>query len=369
MKRYTGRERMRIAMSNRSADRVPTMPQICHGHAVNMFYDNYRNGIKEVLKEPEKTLKLVLKAAQYYDVDGMRLFIPGEKVDIVDDGKKMLAKDIRSGNIIGRVDVSGGGGIVPDKPPYLIEDEDDVNKIKNADCESLLKSESYQILRKYINIAHKNNKFFVASAPPGFTVNYLTALRGKEQALFDLIEKPGLTNKIMDKGLEIAIEHGKALVKIGVDALYIGDPLSSASVISPSIFEKFCYPRFKSFCNELKKYNILIYLHICGNSVPLIEMMADTGVDCIEPLDPLGGVEIEKVKEMVGRKVSLMGGVNTLTIVNGSPESVYMEALDCCNKAGKEGGYILAAGDMVPDLSPCENIKSMVKAANNFVYG
>ena len=33
----TGRERMRIAMSGGTPDRVPCMPQICHTHGVNLF--------------------------------------------------------------------------------------------------------------------------------------------------------------------------------------------------------------------------------------------------------------------------------------------------------------------------------------------
>lgn len=368
VRKYTGRERMKIAMQKGIPDRVPTMPQICYGHAVSIFYHDYREGIAEVLRKPQKALELVLKAAQYYGVDGLRLFVPGKRVEVSDNGKKMLAKDFKTGDIIGRVDVDGGGGIIPEKPVYSIKDISDIDKIPNLSYRNLLESDSYQILKKYIEKAHRNNQFFVASAPPGFTVNYLASIRGKEQALFDLIENSKLTEKIMDKGLEIAIEHGKALVKSGVDAICIGDPLSSASVISPSIFEKFCYPRFKRFCHELKSYRVLIYLHICGNAMPLMEMMADTGVNCVEPLDPLGGVKLEKIKGMVGNKVSLMGGVNILTILNGTPDSVYKEALDCCNKAGKKGGYILAAGDMVPDLTPQKNLKSLVKAASDFVY-
>jgi MtaA/CmuA family methyltransferase len=172
----------------------------------------------------------------------------------------------------------------------------------------------------------------------------------------------------MDVALGNAIEHAKALVDCGVDALYVGDPLSSASVISPRSFRAFCFPRFQLFCSELKDRGALIYLHICGNSGPILEMMADTGADCVEPLDPLGGVTVADAKRRIGGRVSLMGGVNTLTLLNGSPEQVYQEAVTCCRAGGIGGGYVLAAGDMVPDQTPEENVRSLVQAAKDMSY-
>jgi len=365
---FTGNKRMKLAMNNKKPDRVPVMPQICHGHAINIFYKDFRKGTSDIINNPEKALELIIKTGKYYGVDGIRLFLPAVKREAVDDGKNMIARDIETGEIIGKVDVDGGGGIILNEKEFTIKSIEDLKSIPVVECGNLLETDSFCILKEKVEQAKKDYNFFVASAPPGFTVNYLSYIRGKSMALMDLIEKPELVNAIMDKALAISIEHAKALIKCGVDALYIGDPIASASVISPSTFKKFCFPRFKAFCDYFKNYDILTYLHICGNCTPLLDMMADTGVNCIEPLDPLGGVKIEEVKKRVGNRVSLMGGVNILTLLNKNPDLVYEESINCCEKAGKNGGYILAAGDMVPDFSPEENIKAMIKAAKDFRY-
>ena len=363
----TGRERMRRAMSRQLPDRVPTMPQICHPHAVHVLCDDYRKGIAEIVEHPRQQHRLMLQIAQRYGVDGIRLFRLADPLRVHDDGKQMIAVDPGTGERVGRVDLQGGGHVVPDRPPIVVETADDVGAIPQTTCEELLGQKPFADLAKSVSEAHDLG-LFVASVPLGFTVNALSDYRGRQQALIDLAIAPELAEQIMDAALVGAIESGRALVKCGVDALYVGDPLTSASVISPAHFQRFCLPRLRLFCEELHKSDVLIYLHICGNSSPILEMMADTGADCVEPLDPLGGVDIADAKRRIGHRVALMGGVNTLTLLNGSPEEVYQEASDCCRAAAADGGYILAAGDMVPDRSPEENILALIRAANDFVH-
>ena len=112
---------------------------------------------------------------------------------------------------------------------------------------------------------------------------------------------------------------------------------------------------------------ILIYIHICGNSQPILEMLADTGADAVEPLDPLGGVSLEDAKTLIGGRVALMGGLNTLTLVRGTVEEVRAEAIKKCRQGGPHG-YILAAGDMVPPATPRENLRAMVEVARESLW-
>lgn len=355
------------AMSGGPADRVPTMPQICHPHTINILCDDYRKGIVRAAEEPAWVLPLAIEIAERYRVDGLRLFVPRNPVRVVDDGESMIAFDPKTGERLGRIDIFGGGGVYYDTPPFPVETADDLGILPRPRTDDLLATDGFVRLREAIEQAHAKG-LFVASSTSGFTMDYLTRCRGSQQALMDLVLNGDLISRIMDVALAGAIECGKALVACGVDALYIGDASSSGSLISPKHFEQFCFPRYRVLVEELHRHNVLIYLHICGNSRPILEMMADTGVDCIEPLDPLGGVSVADAKQRVGHRVALMGGVNTLTILQGTPERVYEEALACCRAGAPNGGYILAAGDMVPDFSPEENVNALVRAARDSVY-
>ena len=361
----TGRERVRLTMARQRSDGVPVMPQICHPHAVSVLCGDYRRGIAEIIESPRRQYDLMLAVAQHYQVDGVRLFWLSRPLRVHDDNEQMIAMDPDTGQRIGRVDILGGGKVLLDQPVIAIEGLDDVQKIEPVRCETLMGTGSFDHLTRATAEAHKLG-LFVASSPSGFTVNYLADCRGRQQALIDLAIAPELVNRVMDVALGNAIEHARALVQSGVDALYIGDPSASSSLISPDHFEQFCLPRFQLFCNELHQCDVLVYIHICGNSNPILEMMADTGADCVEPLDPLGGVDVAEAKQRIGDRVALMGGLNTLTLLQGSPEQVYDEAMACCRAGGTNGGYILAAGDMVPDRAPEENVLAMIKAARDF---
>ena len=152
-----------------------------------------------------------------------------------------------------------------------------------------------------------------------------------------------------------------------IDALYIGDPAASASLVSPQHFERFCLPAYRKFCRHFANLDVLIYVHICGNANPILEMLADTGAHAVEPLDPLGGVSVADAKRRIGNRVALMGGLNTLTLANGTAEEVKAEAILKCREGGSHG-YMLAAGDMVPPSTPPENLSAMVQVARQSLW-
>ncbi len=96
-------------------------------------------------------------------------------------------------------------------------------------------------------------------------------------------------------------------------------------------------------------------------------MMADTGADVVEPLDPMGGVQVSDAKARIGDKVALMGGVNPLTLLQGSARDVQTETIAKCREGGPYG-YVLAAGDMVPPATPLKNLQAMVDVARESLW-
>ena len=80
------------------------------------------------------------------------------------------------------------------------------------------------------------------------------------------------------------------------------------------------------------------------------------------------GVRVADAKKRVGGRVALMGGVNTLLLAHGTLEEVKEDCRRCLAEGAPGGGYILAAGDMLPTETSRDKVEAMVEAAENYRY-
>jgi hypothetical protein len=356
------RELIKAVMRREPVERIPTMPQICHDLPIRILaYEqnlDWIDGYQQCAEKPSLSHDYVIDLALRIKCDGVRLFVPGDLRTVVRTNGGLIVIDQETKKRIGKIDVHGGGGFVPDHHPAPVETVKDA-KIRLDKKVCAFTDEKLELLK--VNRARVPD-LFVASSPNGITMNTYNELRGREQAMLDFYERPDFVSAVLDMQAEMAICQAEKLLKTGIDAFYIGDPSASASLISPKHFEQFCFPAYRKFCRHFENTDILIYIHICGNSKPILEMMADTGVDAIEPLDPLGGVSVSDAKARVGNRVALMGGVNTLTLDSGTSDEVIAESVVKCREGGPDG-YVLAAGDMVPPGTPLKNLQAMVDVA------
>jgi uroporphyrinogen decarboxylase len=361
------RELMCAAMRRQPTERIPTMPQICHDTPVHIFAEedgrDWIDGMRRCIEEPAAIYDYVIRLVRLVGADGVRLFVKPEPMKTQRMRDEVYAFDAETGERLGRIDLLGGGGLIPDRPEPPIETIEDAKKRLEAMVQGY-SDEKIAILRE---ARQRVPDLFVASSPIGITMNTYAILRGRVQGMLDFYDRPQFVEHVMQLQAEAAIRAGEKLLSAGIDCFYIGDPSSSGSLISPQHFERFCLPAYQTFCRHFRHSDILIYIHICGNSRIILEMMADSGAHVVEPLDPLGGVSVADAKQRIGHKVGLMGGVNTLTLWMGTPDEVRAEAIQKCREGGPYG-YILAAGDMVPPETPLANLQALVDVATKSLW-
>jgi len=360
-------ERARTAMGGGVPDCVPFIPQICPPHAVLALGMDYQSTMLEIVRNPALANDLVFECARQYGVDGVRTWIEPAPRDAVKVHGLWYGQDPETGERLGRIDFEGGGGVLPPEKP-TIHTEEDIEAIPVTSADELLASGRLDSAKVVIDKA--GDDYFVMSPPGDHTPQYITSLRGNQQAMLDLMDRPDFCHLTLEKGLQIAIENATALSRIGIDALYIGDTFGG--VVGPRHFREFFVPYSTRFVNEMRARFAercpLIYMHICGDSTQLFELMADTGVDCIEPLDPLGGVEVADAKRRVGQRVALMGGMHTAKLAHGTLDEVKADIGRCLSEGAPGGGYILACGDMLPTETSREKVEAMTEAAHSYIY-
>lgn len=312
-------------------DRVPVFPVVDEYHAPKVL--NYST--KDCLVNGMKMAKSLLAALRLYNYDGVIATMgPGK------DPYKQLGcpVDLESGDVAMYVD-------------NLIKTKEDIGKIKVPNPWSDNKMEPVKHIVKEVGDTH----FVIGSIRLPFEIAYIQ--RGSMNIMTDIYDDPNLILEVIKKTKEITLALGDALIEAGVHGLTVKDSVASASLISPTHYEKFVFPFEREVIRHFKK-KVPIILHICRNSAPLLDMMVKTNANVLE-VDSLVG--LKQAKKKVGDKVVLKGNIDSVGVMErGSSHSIKAVVKKCMGDAKENGNYILSNGDSIPRATPTENVKNLV---------
>ncbi len=189
-----------------------------------------------------------------------------------------------------------------------------------------------------------------------------TAVRGIERLFLDCYDDPQFVFDLLEICTDAVIKFARACGQAGCHALTFGD--STAGLLNVKLFEQFAYPFEKQVIDALSDLDMPVFLHICGDTSHIIDLMAATGAPALE-IDYQN--DIAFYREKTGGQICLQGNIEPSGMLfQGTAE----EVRDACRRAieqGKPGSrFILSSGCEVPRDTPVENLRAMVEAAKEF---
>ena len=181
-------------------------------------------------------------------------------------------------------------------------------------------------------------------------------LRGEMNFLMDIAGDPEFAR-------ELAGRVGGHLLAVGIEELrrgslcdtgiWIFDDLGSnrGPIMSPQSFESIFYPVYKELVHGLKQAGAAkVGLHSDGNIMPLLDMLLDTGIDILNPIEPKAGMSIREIRRKYGTKIACVGGMcNSVVLPFGSREEIIASTREILDIA-REGGVIIGAHSIGPDI-------------------
>jgi uroporphyrinogen decarboxylase len=176
------------------------------------------------------------------------------------------------------------------------------------------------------------------------------ALLGFENMLIALAAEPELAKGVVDLSVELNIEYAKECARLGADFVMTGDDYASTErpLMSPKVFRQIMYPGLVRVFAGFKEAGLMTVKHSDGNIRPLLEMILDAKPDCLDPIDPLGGLDIGEMKEKYGNRFALKGNVDCAhTLTFGSTEDVVNETKEVIRKAAHGGGLIVSSSNSI----------------------
>jgi uroporphyrinogen decarboxylase len=161
--------------------------------------------------------------------------------------------------------------------------------------------------------------------------------------------------------IEVFADAGLPGVMYTDDLAYRYGPM-----LNPRAYEEHFGDSYRHITETAHSLGMKIPIHSCGNVYSLLEWFADCGFDGVHALEPTAGVELARVKEMVGDRLCLMGNIDiTHILVDATKEEVFEAVRQAILDAGAGGGYILAATNSHPDVN-LDRLRWMVEATRKY---
>jgi uroporphyrinogen decarboxylase len=182
-------------------------------------------------------------------------------------------------------------------------------------------------------------------------------VRGAQEYMYDIAGDPGFVKELAGRITEHVLDIAKEELRRGDlydSGIWIYDDMAynNASIMSPKSFYDIYYPCYVHLVRELKLSGAKkVILHSDGNIVDLLDMLIDTGIDGINPVEPKAGMNIKKLKRKYGKKLAYIGGMcNSVVLVNGPHESIVKQAREIIDEA-QDGGIVIGSHSIGPDIS------------------
>jgi len=199
--------------------------------------------------------------------------------------------------------------------------------------------------------------------------SYPTYLMGMDKLLMALYLDPDLVRALV----ELSIEHTLGMIEraanLGADFVLFGDDYAATSgpLMSPKSFQEFLLPGLRTVVQAAKTRGLRVIKHTCGRITPLLDMIVDTGIDALHPLDAAAGMDMRAVKDRYGDRIAVCGGIDCGEVLSDwTPEQVQAEVRRRLEELMPGGGYILCSSNSIHSRVRPENYRAMIDALHQY---
>jgi uroporphyrinogen decarboxylase len=187
--------------------------------------------------------------------------------------------------------------------------------------------------------------------------------------LIKMMEDPETVKTLIKMSVDVNLEMAKQAVQRGIKMVYTGDDFAynSGPIMSPNQFREIFYPELKRVVSGYKELGLLVIKHTDGDIMPLLDMIVDSGFDCLDPIDPIAGMDLAKIKADYGDKICLKGNVDCSTTLSFKNVDEVIEETKKCIEIGKPGGgFILSSSNSIHSAVKPENYKAMLDTLKEY---
>ena len=193
-------------------------------------------------------------------------------------------------------------------------------------------------------------------------------LIGADEAATATLMRPDELYEICKLTTEKILVYVRLLIEAGADMICVLEP--SAVMLGPKEFGQFSARYVSKISAACTESGVASVYHICGNSMHLVEQMANSGVDALSLDSPQAGIDLPAVAKRIPADVVLIGNASPIgAMLTGKPSEVEAEVQQLLGSMDPFPNFILSTGCDLPQETPADNIHAFMKAGRSYVVG
>lgn len=353
----TSKERIRAALSHKETDRVPTTMR-----CVETAWENLRKYLSVETNED---------VMQHFEIDTRIMDIP----PYIGPEKKTFQN--KEGEIVythpfGYQYINKWNGVeynahVITEPYSVMQTMDDFEHFEgwyNPD------HFDYNAVTEFVK-KHEDKAICIGWPGP---YQVFTMMYNAEDFYINMIEEPELIKAMLCKFADVNLEIYERMYEASnnkVDFIRCCDDYGTqiSMLFSPTMWNEFFAENTIKFVEQAHRHGAYYMQHSCGAIRGIISNLISCGVDALDPIQKVTGMETDSLKKEFGSKLCFQGGIDTQHILpHGTPEEVYEETTRVIKSLYDKSGYILCGSQDFEGDVPPENICALYEAGKQFSF-
>ena len=188
----------------------------------------------------------------------------------------------------------------------------------------------------------------------------------EEEFWMSLVLEPEICRKLAELTGKRLVREVKLYAQLGVDGIMpCGDLGSSTALMaSPDIYREMVYPWNKAQVDEAHRLGLKVLKHCCGHVWPIIEDLCI--YDAYEAIQATAGMDVRKLRERIGHKLCLWGGIWHEHIILGTTDDIRNDARYAFKYAAPGGGFIMGSTHSLAVDAKRDNILEMKRCRDTW---
>ncbi len=199
----------------------------------------------------------------------------------------------------------------------------------------------------------------------GTGLDAIRGMMGVEYFSYACADDPGLISEYLQLTTEqeVAIIHAIADPDISPWALTYGDIAAKGKLMhSPAWLRAEFFPLVKRLNDAYHEHGIRCLFHSDGYLMEVMPDLIDTGIDGINPIETVAGMDVGELYRSYGDRIFFTGGIDLSQLLsNGTPDQVR----EVCRNtiAGAPTGYFMGSTTEIDNSSRLENVLAMMEVS------